>query len=81
VCANQLRFSGGKNTATGGQAMGYFASLRLDFKKGAALKQGPVEVGNKISVSVRKSKVSPKGSVNLHLLDGQGLVSVSTLSV
>src|SRR5579883_273785 len=73
--ANQLRFSGGKNTPTGGQTLGFFASLRLEFKKGVALK-GAVP-GSKISVIVRKSKVSrPQGAVALNLLSGQGLVSV-----
>ena len=73
---NQLRFSGGKNTATGGQAMSFFASLRLEFKKGAALKQGSTVIGSKVVVRVVKSKTSaPQQSVKLHLLSGRGLVS------
>lgn len=79
---NQLRFSGGKNTPTGGQAMGFFASLRLEFKKGAALKQGNTVIGSKVLVSVRKSKVgATQGSLELNLLSGQGLVSNSIASV
>lgn len=74
---NQLRFTGGKSASpTGGQAMSFFASLRMEFKKGAQLKSRNQAIGSKISVKVRKSKTSrPYESFDLNWFSDQGLVS------
>lgn len=74
---NQLRHGG----AVGGQALGFFASLRLDLVKGPQLKQGSTVIGSTIKVKVSKTKTSaPAPLTTLHLISGQGFMS-STIAV
>ena len=66
VFINQLRekvatnFSGGNNeVTTGGKALKFYASVRLDIRKQNILKQGTDIVGNHVKVRVVKNKVAP----------------------
>lgn len=64
IFTNQLRqkigvMFGSPETTTGGQALRYYASIRLDMRKNTQIKDGTEVVGNTSKVTVRKSKVSP----------------------
>ena len=64
VFTNQLRLKigvmfGNPETTTGGQALKYYASVRLDVRKLQAIKSGQQIVGNRVRVRVTKNKVAP----------------------
>lgn len=64
VFINQLRskigvFFGSPETTTGGNALKFYASLRLDIRRIGALKDGDKVVGNRTRVKVVKNKVAP----------------------
>jgi recombination protein RecA len=61
---NQLRqkigiMFGNPETTTGGNALKFYASLRLDVRRIEALKEGQNVVGNRVKVKVVKNKVAP----------------------
>ena len=64
VFINQLRMKigvmfGNPETTTGGNALKYYASVRLDIRKGAPIKNGEEIIGNETKVKVVKNKVAP----------------------
>lgn len=64
VFINQLRekvgvMFGNPETTTGGRALKFYASVRLDVRRVESLKQGGVVVGNHTRVKVVKNKVAP----------------------
>ena len=64
IFINQLRekvgvMFGNPETTTGGRALKFYASVRLDVRKGEALKQGGEIVGSHTKVKVVKNKVAP----------------------
>ncbi len=64
IFTNQLRSKigvmfGNPETTTGGNALKFYASVRLDIRRIAALKEGTDVVGNRTKVKVVKSKVAP----------------------
>ena len=64
VFTNQLRqkigvMFGNPETTTGGQALKYYASVRLDVRRLQAIKDGQQMMGNRIRVRVTKNKVAP----------------------
>ncbi|MEE9431673.1 MAG: recombinase RecA [Melioribacteraceae bacterium] len=64
IFTNQLRSKigvmfGSPETTTGGNALKFYASLRMDIRRIAAIKQGQDIVGNRTKVKVVKSKVAP----------------------
>ncbi|MDP6125922.1 MAG: recombinase RecA [Candidatus Latescibacteria bacterium] len=64
VFTNQLRqkigvMFGNPETTTGGQALKYYASVRLDVRRLQAIKDGNQMIGNRIRVRVTKNKVAP----------------------
>jgi recombination protein RecA len=64
VFINQIRMKigvmfGSPETTTGGNALKFYASLRLDIRRIGKLKSGEVEVGNRTRVKVVKNKVAP----------------------
>ncbi len=64
VFINQLRskigvFFGSPETTTGGNALKFYASLRLDIRRIGAIKEGDKVVGNRTRVKVVKNKVAP----------------------
>ncbi len=65
IFTNQLRKNIGATmfspaeTTTGGEALKYFASVRLDMRKGGDLKVGDEVVGHLVRITVRKNKVAP----------------------
>ncbi len=64
IFINQIRLKigvmfGNPETTTGGQALKFYSSVRLDIRKVAMLKDGTEDVGMKIKVKVIKNKMAP----------------------
>lgn len=64
IFINQVRekigvMFGNPETTTGGRALKFYASQRLEVRKGEAIKQGTEIVGNKTKIKVVKNKVAP----------------------
>jgi len=64
IFINQLRekigvMFGNPETTTGGRALKFYASVRMDIRKIESLKQGLDVVGNRVKVKVVKNKVAP----------------------
>jgi recombination protein RecA len=61
---NQLRMKigvvfGNPETTTGGRALGFYASIRLDIRRVARIKDGDEDIGNRTRVKVVKNKLAP----------------------
>ena len=64
VFINQLREKigvtfGNPETTTGGRALKFYASIRIDIRKSDVIKQGTDFVGNRVKVKIAKNKVAP----------------------
>ncbi|MBI1801529.1 MAG: recombinase RecA [Chloroflexi bacterium] len=64
IFTNQLRMKigvmyGNPETTTGGNALKFYASVRLDIRKTDAIKNGNDQIGSRVKVSVKKNKVAP----------------------
>ena len=64
IFINQLRekigvMYGNPETTTGGNALKFYASIRLDIRKGQPIKDGDKILGNQVKVKVVKNKVAP----------------------
>ena len=64
VFVNQIRhkigvFFGNPETTPGGNALKFYASVRIEVRRAAQIKQGEVIVGNRVKLKVVKNKVAP----------------------
>ncbi len=64
IFINQLRmkigvFFGNPETTTGGNALKFYSTMRLDIRKVSSIKQGQDVIGNRVRVKVVKNKVAP----------------------
>ncbi len=80
IFINQIRQNIGampfapKETTTGGNALKFYASVRIDVRKIASLKKQETHIGNRISVKIAKNKVAPPfKKVEVDLLFNEGI--------
>lgn len=85
IFINQLRekvgvIYGNPEVTTGGRALKFYATIRIDIRKAEAIKDGDQIVGNQVNVKIVKNKVAPPyKSCKVDLIFGEGFSKIGEI--